>query len=344
MEANKQKKLVVPVMLTALLITGGLFGINKYNYYQHHEDTDDAQIDGDLSAVVARVSGYIDTIAFEDNQRVEKGQLLIKLDEKEYRLKLAQAYSAQQTAGSKINAAQSTVSATTISSTVQQAEINAAKSGLWQREQDYQRYAALIKSGSIPQQQYDNAKAALETATAVYQAAVDKHRAAVAQIDNSRSLVNVTNTEFNQQQVAIDYAQLLLSYTSVQAPVSGIVTKRRVQKGQLVQAGQTLFAVVDESNIYVTANFKETQMQHIHAGQEANIKIDAFPGTAIKGEVYNYAGTTGAKMSLLPPDNATGNFVKVVQRIPVKIRINASKELLARIRPGMNVEVSVKTR
>ncbi|HVI47054.1 MAG TPA: HlyD family secretion protein [Chitinophaga sp.] len=336
--------MIIQAILACVFVAGVVFGIKNYLYYTTHEDTDDAQIDGDLSAVVARVGGYVDTIAFEDNQRVEKGQLLVKLDEKEYRLKLEQALSSQKVAGSRIGAAMTAVTTTQVSSDVDKAETDAAKASLWQAQQDYNRYAALIKSGSVPQQQYDKAKATLDASTAVYQAAVDKHRAAIAEIDNSRSQLAVTNSELTQQQVAIDYASLLLSYTNIQAPVSGIVTKRRIQKGQLVQAGQTLFAVVDESNIYVTANFKETQMRNIHEGQEATISVDAFPDIPVKGEVYNYAGTTGAKIALLPPDNATGNFVKVVQRIPVKIKINASRELLSRIRPGMNVEVSVKTK
>ena len=132
-----------------------------------------------------------------------------------------------------------------------------------------------------------------------------------------------------------------LSYTDIKAPASGIVSKKNVQKGQLVQAGQSLFSVVNDGSIYVTANFKETQLEKIKSGSKVEIEVDAYPDEKIEGEVYNFAPITGAKGSLLPPDNATGNFVKVVQRVPVKIKIHPSKELLAKLRPGMSVKASV---
>lgn len=346
MEATpqKQKKYIVPVILLVVIVAGSIFGIKQYYYHQNHEDTDDAQIDGDLSAVVTRVGGYIDSIGFEDNQRVMKGQVLVKLEDNEYRIKLAQAMAAQKTAGSKIGVSETQVSTTHTASLGFKAKIDEAKAKLWQADQDYERYAALIKNGSIPQQTFDKAKADRQIAQAALQSAEEQYKTAIAQIGNSRSELNVTNTATGQQQVDVNYAKLLLSYTTIKAPVSGIVTKRRVQMGQLLQAGQTLFAVVDENNLYVTANFKETQMQNIRAGQKAEVIVDAYPNEPIQGVVHNFAGTTGAKMSLLPPDNATGNFVKVVQRIPVKIKIKATQELLKKIRPGMNVEVSVLTK
>ncbi|WP_337085228.1 HlyD family secretion protein [Elizabethkingia anophelis] len=341
---TKQKKYTVPAILLVVIIAGSIFGIKQYTYYQSHEDTDDAQVDGDISAVVARVGGYINTINFEDNQRVTKGQTLVTLEDHEYRIKLEQALAAQKTAGSKIGVSETQVSATHAASLGYKARIEEAKARLWQANQDYDRYAALARSGSVPQQTFDKAKAERDIAKAAYISAEEQYKTAVAQIGNTRSELNVTHTATNQQQTDVDYAKLLLSYTNIKAPVSGIVTKRRVQMGQLLQAGQTLFAVVDENNLYVTANFKETQMQHIRSGQKAKIIVDAYPDEPIEGIVHNYAGTTGAKMSLLPPDNATGNFVKVVQRIPVKIKINASAQLLKKIRPGMNVEVSVVTK
>nr|WP_295865254.1 HlyD family secretion protein [uncultured Chitinophaga sp.] len=346
MEANTQqrKKYIVPAILVIVIIAGSIFGIKQYTYYQSHEDTDDAQVDGDLSAVVTRVGGYIDSIGFEDNQRVSKGQLLVKLEDNEYRLKLAQALAARKTADSKVVVSQTQVTATEAASLGYKAQVDGAKARLWQASQDYQRYAALVKNGAVPQQTFDKAKAERDAAQAAYQSAREQYNTAVARISNSRSELNATSIATDQHQADVDYARLLLSYTQITAPVSGIVTKRRVQMGQLLQSGQTLFAVVDEHNLYVTANFKETQMQHIRPGQKAEITVDAFPNEPIRGTVYNYAGTTGAKMSLLPPDNATGNFVKVVQRIPVKIKIDASPEFLKKIRPGMNVEVSVITK
>ena len=146
----------------------------------------------------------------------------------------------------------------------------------------------------------------------------------------------------SQRQSDVDFAKLQLSYTEIKAPATGIVSKKNVQKGQLVQAGQSLFAIVNENSIYVTANFKETQLEDIKPGSKVKIEVDAYPNDDVEGEVYNFAPITGAKGSLLPPDNATGNFVKVVQRIPVKIKITkAPKDVLEKLRPGMSVKVSV---
>jgi len=153
--------------------------------------------------------------------------------------------------------------------------------------------------------------------------------------------LNVTNTGVSQKQGDIDFAKLQLSYTNITAPATGIVSKKSVQKGQLVQPGQTLFSIVNDNSLFITANFKETQLNNLRAGEKVNIEVDAFPDTKIEGTVYNFSPATGAKFSLLPPDNATGNYVKVVQRVPVKIKINASKEIMDKLRPGMSVKVSV---
>jgi len=162
-------------------------------------------------------------------------------------------------------------------------------------------------------------------------------------VGTTRSQLQVTNTGVDQRQADVDFAKLQLSYTNIVAPASGIVSKKSIQKGQLIQAGQTLFSIVNDNSLYITANFKETQLEKLRAGEKVDVEVDAFPDEKVDGEVYNFSPATGAKFSLLPPDNATGNFVKVVQRIPVKIKIKASKELMQRLRPGMSVKVSVLT-
>jgi membrane fusion protein (multidrug efflux system) len=166
-------------------------------------------------------------------------------------------------------------------------------------------------------------------------------KAAEEQESATKNQLTVTNSGVSQRTADVDYAKLQLSYTKVDAPSSGMVSKKNVQIGQLVQAGQTLFNVVNDSSIYVTANFKETQLDNIKPGQKVEIEVDAYPDMKLKGEVWNFSPATGAKFSLLPPDNATGNFVKVVQRIPVKIKIDADAATIAKLRPGMSVNVSV---
>jgi membrane fusion protein (multidrug efflux system) len=340
---KKKKNIVVPIILGVLLVIGIVFGIVEWNYYSKHVDTDDAQIDGDISPVVARVGGYVKDINFEENTRVKEGQVLVKLDDDDYKVKLEQAQSGQKGASAGVGVAESQIIATQANTSTAKANVAAARVKLNLANKDYARYANLVKDGSITQQAFDQAKATLESAQAAYQAAQDQYTAAVKQVGTTQSQLAVSSNVINQRQSDIDFAKLQLSYTDIKAPATGIVSKKNIQKGQLVQAGQALFSIVNDGSIYVTANFKETQLEKIKTGSKVEIEVDAYPDEKIQGEVYNFSPITGAKGSLLPPDNATGNFVKVVQRIPIKIKIHPSKELLAKLRPGMSVKASVST-
>jgi membrane fusion protein (multidrug efflux system) len=339
---TKKKSKIVPIILAVLIIIGAIFGIKEYLYYSVHVDTDDAQIDGDISPVVARVGGYVNQIMFEENTRVTEGQTLVKLDDQDYKVRLEQALAGQKGASAGVGVSQAQIAATSANTSTARANITAAKVRLSLAIKDYERYANLVKDGSITQQQFDQAVAQKETAEANYQAAQDQYAAAVKQVGTTRSQLAVTNTGVTQQQSEIDFAKLQLSYTEIKAPATGIVSRKNIQKGQLVQAGQSLFSIVNEGSIYVTANFKETQLEDIRSGLKVKIDVDAYPDEEVYGEVYNFSPITGAKGSLLPPDNATGNFVKVVQRVPVKIKITkASKAMMDKLRPGMSVNVSV---
>ncbi|MGN6637790.1 MAG: HlyD family secretion protein [Mucilaginibacter sp.] len=340
-EKPKKPNKVLPIVLGIILIGGIIFGIKEYIYYSKHIDTDDAQIDGDISPVVARVGGYVDSIFFEENGHVNKGQVLVKLDDRDYKVRLEQALSAKQTASAGVGVGQSQISTTAANSSSARAQVESAKARLDQANKDYQRYANLVKDGSVTQQQFDQVKANRDVAEATYRAAQDQYKAALEQIGTSRNQLKVTDVGVTQRQSDVDFAKLQLSYTSITAPASGIASKKNIQIGQLVQPGQTLFSIVNDNSIYVTANFKETQLTNLKDGQKVDIEVDAYPDMKLHGVVYNFSGATGAKFSLLPPDNATGNFVKVVQRVPVKIKLNAGKDTLAMLRPGMSVNVSV---
>jgi membrane fusion protein, multidrug efflux system len=340
-ETKKKPNKVLPIILGVVLIAGIIFGVKEYIYYGKHVDTDDAQIDGDISPVVARVGGYVDSIYFQENTHVNKDQVLVKIDDRDYKVKLEQAQAAETGASAGINVGQSQIFANAANSSSAKAQVTSAAARLDKVKKDYDRYADLVKDGSVTQQQFDQAKADLEVAQANYKASQDQYKAALEQVGTTRSQLNVTHTGVSQRQVDVDYAKLQLSYTVVKAPSGGITSKKNVQVGQLVQAGQTLFSIVNDNSIYITANFKETQLDNIRNGQKVEIDVDAYPDLKLTGSVFNFSPATGAKFSLLPPDNATGNFVKVVQRIPVKIKINGSKEDLDKLRPGMSVNVSV---
>ncbi|HVS91058.1 MAG TPA: HlyD family secretion protein [Mucilaginibacter sp.] len=338
---KKKPNRVLPIVLGVILVAGIIFGIKEYIYYSKHIDTDDAQIDGDISPVVARVGGYVDSIFFQENQHVDKGQVLVKLDDRDYKVKLEQALAAKQSANAGVGVGQSQIIGTQANSSSARAQVESAQARLDQANKDYQRYANLVKDGSVTQQQFDQVKANRDVAEATYRAAQDQYRAALEQVGTTRNQLKVTNVGVTQRQADVDYAKLQLSYTTITAPSSGVTSKKNIQIGQLVQPGQTLFSIVNDNSVYITANFKETQLTNLKDGQKVNIDVDAYPDMKLHGEVYNFSPATGAKFSLLPPDNATGNYVKVVQRVPVKIKINAGKDTLALLRPGMSVSVSV---
>ncbi|HZX58942.1 MAG TPA: HlyD family secretion protein, partial [Mucilaginibacter sp.] len=285
--------------------------------------------------------GYVDSIFFEENSHVEKGKVLVKLDDRDYKVKVEQALAAKQTANAGVGVGQSQISSTAANASSSHAQVESAQAKLDQANKDYARYANLVKDGSVTQQQFDQVKANRDVAQATYNAAQDQYKAALEQVGTTKNQLTVTNVGVTQRQSDVDYAKLQLSYTTITAPASGIASKKNIQIGQLVQPGQTLFSVVNDNSVFITANFKETQLTNLRNGQKVNIEVDAYPDMKLHGEVYNFAPATGAKFSLLPPDNATGNFVKVVQRVPVKIKFNTSKDTLAMLRPGMSVNVSV---
>jgi membrane fusion protein (multidrug efflux system) len=348
MEQNNTKKkgakrFIFPVILALVLVGGGVFAIKEYSYYKVHETTDDAQVDADISPVVARVGGYVKEIRFVDNQHVRAGDTLVILDDRDFQVRLKQAEAALSSARQTVDVSQFQVSEARTGVATAQANVDAAKVRVWKANEDFQRYQNLYNDHAITKAQFDEAKAEKETADAALVVAQSQVPTQHSRVSTNERQVGATASNLASRQADIDYARLQLSYTVITAPASGIVSKRNIQIGQLVQAGQSLFAIVNLQSMYVTANFKETQLEKLRMGQKVDITADAFSDSAFAGSVESFSGATGAKFSLLPPDNATGNFVKVVQRVPVRIRIEPDSALLKRLRPGMSVNVVVHT-
>lgn len=356
--------------LAVILVVGGGYGIYKYVHSLAHENTDDAQIETKITPIVSKIPGYIKNIYVQDNQVVKKGDTLIRLDDTEYAINLEQAKANYQATLSQLkvaeageNTSQSTVlSSQAGASTAQanvataKANIDAANTQLWRATNDYERYNRLYQTQSITKQQYEQALAAKETAekqVVVLQEqlkAVEKQAHAVAQqvtISRSQAVASTSQIDaakamVDQAKANVDHAALYLSYTVITAKEDGQISKINLQVGQLIQPGQGLFNTVQKDNIWVVANFKETQMQYMREGQPVSIKVDAFPKHKFEGIINSMSPATGAKFALLPPDNASGNFVKTVQRIPVKITFsNPQDEMLAYVKPGMNVDIDV---
>ncbi|PZF74969.1 HlyD family secretion protein [Taibaiella soli] len=354
-EPKKRSKGFV-IVLAALVIVGGGFGITKYLHAQHHEETDDAQIDANISPVIPRVAGYISEVRVKDNQYVKKGDTLIVLDNRDYQIKVDQADAAVAAANSNLSVAQATTSAAKVgiysaqaNVTTAEAQIEAAKVNVWRANQDYTRYANLIKDHSITQQQYDEALAAKQRAERQLQVLVEQKNAAsrqanavVSQSNATGEQISVANAGIKQRLAELETAKLNLSYTVIIAPADGKISKVGVQPGQFMQAGQTMFSIVLNDAVWVVANFKETQLNKMKIGQKVTVSIDALGGHEFEATLTSFAPATGARFALLPPDNASGNFVKVVQRVPVKIEfVNTSDPRIKDLRPGMNADVDV---
>ncbi len=338
-----RKKMVFPIILGLVLVGALIFTVKEYVFLQSHAETDDAQVDGDISPVIARVSGYVQEIRFKDNQYVHAGDTLVILDDRDYKIKLDQALAAQTAAQKNVAAAGAAIAESQSNIAVQKANIEQAQVRLWKATQDYGRYKNLYDDHAITKAQLDEATADRDAAQANLDAAKSQVPVIDRRINTSRVQTVATSAIIDSRKADVDYARLQLTYTVITAPASGIISKRNIQLGQLVQAGSPLFSVVHD-DIYVTANFKETQLSDIKDGQKVDIRVDAFDKQVIPGTVESFSGATGAKFSLLPPDNATGNFVKVVQRVPVRIHIDADSSTLLRMRPGMSVDVTVHTK
>ena len=344
------------IVLGLLLVAGGWFGVSKYQHAQHHQETDDAQIEANISPVIPRVAGYVKEVRVKDNQTVKKGDTLLILDDRDLALKVMQTEAALATAQSSLGAAQATSNASraTISSTQSgistvDAQIEAAKINVWRATQDYDRYANLIKDHSVTQQQYEQALAAKQTAERQLQI-LQSQKNQVAQQTNSvaaqsnatSSQIGVAGAVIKQKEVEVAEAKLNLSYSVITAQESGLVSKVNLQAGQFLQAGQSVFSIVLSNDVWVIGNFKETQFEKMRIGQKVTVHADAFPGHPFEATLTSFSPATGSRFALLPPDNASGNFVKVVQRLPVKIEFNKPTDsLVNQLKPGMNVTVDV---
>jgi membrane fusion protein (multidrug efflux system) len=410
LEKETPKGLANPKM-QRLAIVGGVVLIvaivGLFLYYHDRESTDDAQIDGHITPIASKIYGKVASVLIDDNQAVKAGQVLVKIDPRDYQAAVDQAKAALELAESEARSAgvdvprtAENVASGTSSADAQllgaqadvasaqatyeqaqtadlayaQANVNKSMANAALAQADLARYKPLMERDEISKQQYDAAKANADATASALKADQEKLAQAQrnvevvkAQLDAAKARVmqaraGVEGALADKKQVgmrtadaqakvakvaqaraSLDAAQLNLSYTEVVAPVDGVATHKQVETGQIVQAGQGLLVVVPLQDVWVTANFKETQLRNMHAGQKAEVRVDTY-GRTFSGHVDSIAGATGGVLSLLPPENATGNYVKVVQRIPVKIVLDPVSADKAVLRPGMNVDATVITK
>jgi len=307
-KVTKKRNPIFLIILAVLIIGGAWFGISKYTYAQHHETTDDAQVSADISPVIPRVSGYVKDVRVRDNQVVKKGDTLIILDNRDYVIKVEEAEAALATAQSNLssaraitNAVRANIATSAASVGTVDAQIEAAKINVWRTAQDYDRYANLIKDHSITQQQYEQALAAKQTAEKQLQILQEQKRqatqqtnAVAAQSGATSQQIGIASATIKQRQVEVDVAKLNLSYTVIIASEDGLVSKITTQPGQIVQAGQGLFAIVHSDKVWVVANFKETQLDKMKVGQKVIVKADAFKKHEFEATVASFSPATGS--------------------------------------------------
>jgi membrane fusion protein (multidrug efflux system) len=397
----KTKGLLLAAGGAVLAVIAGLF-----IYFHDRESTDDAQVDGHITPLASKVYGRVSQVLVEDNQAVKAGQVMVKIDARDYQAAVDQAKaslllaeSEARSAGVDVPRTRENVLSGTTSADAQlmgsqadvaraqatyeqaqtadlawaQANVEKSEANAELAKADLARYRPLMEKGEISKQQYDAAKANADATASALKA--DQERlaqaqrnvdVAKAQLDAAKARVEQARAELasaranvkqvsmkaadaqakiakvEQARAALEAAQLNLSYTDITAPVDGVATHKQVEPGQIVQAGQGLLVVVPLESVWVTANFKETQLKNMKPGQKAQVKVDTY-GKTFSGHVDSIAGATGSVLSLLPPENATGNYVKVVQRIPVKIVLDPIAQEKAVLRPGMNVDATVIT-
>ena len=330
---------IAGIIALTLLVWGVISLINIYRY----EETNDAQIEEYINPITARVSGFIREVKYDENQEVKKGDTLLIIDNQEYQLQQQEAEAGLENGKSQINALESSVQTATNLAQVNNVQIAAAKAKLLRQQQDYDRYKKLVDAEAATQQQLETVRSLLDVARADYQAALNNYQASLSKVNDNRSLISPVLSEIKRRELVLQRNKLDVSYTVIRAPYDGKMGRRTIQPGQQIQIGQTLAFIVDkESGKWVIANFKETQLRYMHLGEKVEVTTDAYPDQKFSGSIISLSAATGARFSLLPPDNSTGNFVKIVQRIPVKIKLTGSSANLNLLSAGMNANVAVR--
>ena len=345
------------IVLAAVLI-GLVFVVRAYFNIGNDRYTNAAQVEAYINPINTRVSAYIKEIRFSEHQFVKKGDTLVVLDNREILTQVGQAeagYLSALAAKNATNNAVKTVSnnVNTVSANAESAKANieATQSRLWHTEQNYKRYENLLKDGAVTQQQfeqiraeYNAQKAQLQAQKAQLQSILNSRTSSELSVNEAKSRLDLNDAEIKRAENALAMARLNLSYTVITAPHDGIMGRRTVNVGQLLNPSQQVATIVDTNNMWVTANYREKQMENVHIDGLATIKVDALGGRAFEGKITAVSGATGAKYAAVPVDNSTGNFVKVQQRIPVRIEFTSNNNAndLKQLRAGMNVEVTLK--
>ena len=341
---QKKKKILSYIITIIVIVAAGIWVGSRFIHLGNVEFTDNAQVRQQIVPVNSRVQGYIKEIRFNEYEPVKKGDTLVIIDDADLRLNVARARADYQNALAGRDVADRSVTSASANVAVSDASIAEAKVLMEMAATDFARYEKLLSQDAVTRQQYDGAKTDYEAKKARYEMLSRQRSATSTVVDVNRQRISQSEAGIELAQALLETAALNLSYTVITAPCDGYTSRKEIQVGQLVQPGQTLLDIVDSNDIWVAANYKETQLRHIESGSKVEIKVDAIPNVTFNGTVKSISTATGASLSLLPQDNSAGNFVKVRQRIPVRIEFSADNKPddMAKLRAGMNVECFVK--
>ena len=343
MNKDSAKKIIRTTVIYAIISVGIIWVCSHFIHLGDVEWTDNAQVRRNIVPINSRVQGYVERICFDDFQQVKAGDTLVVIDNSEYLLRVAQANAAYQRSLVDSTAMGTTISTTENNLSVSDAGIEELRIRLEQAERDYRRYEQLLEQKAVTRQQYEMMKVNYEAMKSKYEMLVrQKQSTRLIKAEQTQRLEQ-RRAEIEAAAAAHDLAKLNLSYTVITAPCDGIASRKSIQLGQLIQPGQNLLPLVESDKVWVIANYKETQIANITEGMEVEVRVDAVPDIVYKGVVTTIANATGSQYSVVPVDNATGNFIKIELRIPVRIDFTDknSAEELRRLRSGMNVECEV---
>lgn len=341
---HRSKKILSYTVTIAVIAAAALWVGGKFIHLGSVEFTDNAQIRQQIVPVNSRIQGYIKEIRFNEYEKVGKGDTLVVIEDADMRLGVARAKADYQNALAGRSVADRTVASASANVAVSEASVAEAKVLMDNAATDLARYEKLLARNAVTRQQYDGVKTDYEAKKARYEMLVHQRSATSSVVDVNRQRISQSEAGIELAEALLKTAELNLSYTVITAPCDGYTSRKEIQVGQLVQPGQTLLDLIDSGDVWVTANYKETQLRHIAPGNRVEIEVDAVPGVVFSGNVRSISPATGASLSVIPQDNSAGNFVKVRQRIPVRIEFTEENrpEEMALLRVGMNVECKVK--
>jgi membrane fusion protein (multidrug efflux system) len=342
-EPSKKKNPLIFVIL-GITVIAAFFGIKSLLHNMKVESTDNAQIESRSVPVISRVAGYVDSLGVDDYEAVKEGELLIKIDDQEYKIAVTQAQADLMSAQADMTNAHAAYNNSLANKKVASANAAVQQTRLTKAKNDLDRDEALQKEGAVTQKQVDDSRSAYDGANKQYTANVEQINLASTQVAIAEAQLQKIKALIETRKAILDQAQLKLSYCHIIAPISGKIGRRTIEKGQFIQAGAPLFSVVNDETYWIIANFKETQLEKMIEGQEVSIRLDGYPDVDLTGKVTSFSQATGSKFALLPADNATGNFVKVTQRVPVKIEIINPEKYKTILRAGLSVKVEVSVK